>query len=166
MNRLRSPARSPTTFLSNCSYSITPTTAACSASMFSATTIWGTRSLRRATPLFCPPPTTALSVAGLPAVHQFGLEDGASRRVVAAEAMSAVFQFLIEIIQQKVSDPASRRAPVPRRMVPVLTVHKGLTPLESDIILDTPGENACPTRAVLTSIECDRSHPSPTCRRG
>ena len=30
-------------------------------------------------------------------------------------------------------------------MVPVITVHKGLTPLESDILLDTPGENACPT---------------------
>ena len=29
------------------------------------------------------------------------------------------------------SDPASRRAPLPRRMVPVITVHKGLTPLES-----------------------------------
>ena len=37
------------------------------------------------------------------------------------------------------SDPASRRAPLPRRMVPVITVHRGLTPLESDIILDTQG---------------------------
>src|ERR1022692_4485208 len=43
------------------------------------------------------------------------------------------------------SDPASRRAPLPRRMVPVITVHRGLTPLENDIILDTPGETACPT---------------------
>src|SRR5947207_2326730 len=43
------------------------------------------------------------------------------------------------------SDPASRRAPLPRRMVPVITVHRGLTPLECDIILDTPGEDACPT---------------------
>src|SRR3989442_10587788 len=43
------------------------------------------------------------------------------------------------------SDPASRRAPLPRRMVPVITVHRGLTPLECDIILDTPGQEACPT---------------------
>src|ERR1700674_4561728 len=44
------------------------------------------------------------------------------------------------------SDPASRRAPLPIRMVPVITVHRGLAPLESDIILDTPGESACPTK--------------------
>src|ERR1039457_3378769 len=52
------------------------------------------------------------------------------------------------------SDPASRRAPLPRRMVPVITVHRGLTPLENDIILDTPGEAACPTKlqAADTSL--------------
>src|SRR2546426_11872595 len=46
------------------------------------------------------------------------------------------------------SDPASRRAPLPRRMVPVITVHRGLTPLECDIILDTPGQEACPTDII------------------
>ena len=30
------------------------------------------------------------------------------------------------------SDPASRRTPLPRRMVPVITVHGGLSPLESE----------------------------------
>src|SRR5436853_7754711 len=49
------------------------------------------------------------------------------------------------------SDPASRRAPLPRRMVPVITVHRGLTPLECDIILDTPGQEACPTRALSSA---------------
>src|SRR3954468_19827427 len=43
------------------------------------------------------------------------------------------------------SDPASRRAPLPRRMVPVITVHGGLAPLECTSLLDTPGESACPT---------------------
>ena len=43
------------------------------------------------------------------------------------------------------SDPASRRAPLPRRMVPVITVHRGLAPLECTSLLDTPGEIACPT---------------------
>src|SRR6202171_4966923 len=42
------------------------------------------------------------------------------------------------------SDPASRRAPLPRRMVPVITVHGGLTPLECTSLLDTPGESPVP----------------------
>src|SRR5258705_11918709 len=37
------------------------------------------------------------------------------------------------------SDPASRRAPLLRRMVPVITVHRGLSPLECISLLDTPG---------------------------
>src|ERR1700676_1575388 len=44
------------------------------------------------------------------------------------------------------SDPASRRTPLPRRMVPVITVHRGLTPLECTSLLDTPGEPPVPPR--------------------
>jgi hypothetical protein len=44
------------------------------------------------------------------------------------------------------SDPASRRAPLLRRMVPVITVHRGLAPAECISLLDTPGESACPHR--------------------
>src|SRR6266849_4531698 len=54
------------------------------------------------------------------------------------------------------SDPASRRAPLPRRMVPVIPVHRGLTPLECDIILDTPSQEACPTSANGGPIEPSR----------
>src|SRR5258707_358978 len=36
------------------------------------------------------------------------------------------------------SNPASRRAPLPRRMVPVITVHRGLPPPECTSLLDTP----------------------------
>ena len=36
------------------------------------------------------------------------------------------------------SDPASRRAPLPGRMVPVITVHGGPAPLECISLLDTP----------------------------
>src|ERR1700732_4767653 len=54
------------------------------------------------------------------------------------------------------SDPASRRAPLPRRMVPVITVHGGLTPLECTSLLDTPGENACPTTKALSYTGRDR----------
>src|ERR1700694_5679094 len=43
------------------------------------------------------------------------------------------------------SDPASRRAPLPRRMVPVITVHGGLAPLECISLLDTPARIGCPT---------------------
>src|SRR5579863_10708527 len=43
------------------------------------------------------------------------------------------------------SDPASRRAPLLRRMVPVITVHRGLPPPECTSLLDTPGETACAT---------------------
>src|SRR5437870_5683459 len=43
------------------------------------------------------------------------------------------------------SDPALRRTPLPRRMVPVITVHRGLPPPECTSLLDTPGETACPT---------------------
>src|SRR5271155_5740194 len=43
------------------------------------------------------------------------------------------------------SDPASRRTPLLRRMVPVITVHRGLAPPECTSLLDTPGETACPT---------------------
>src|SRR5436309_7571401 len=35
------------------------------------------------------------------------------------------------------SDPASRRAPLLRRMVPVITVHRGLPPPECTSLLDT-----------------------------
>jgi hypothetical protein len=31
-------------------------------------------------------------------------------------------------------------------MVPVITVHRGLTPLECTSLLDTPGGTACPTK--------------------
>jgi len=41
------------------------------------------------------------------------------------------------------SDPASRRAPLPRRMVPVITVHEGLAPLECISLLDTPAKIGC-----------------------
>src|SRR5881296_1875102 len=44
------------------------------------------------------------------------------------------------------SDPALRRTPLPRRMVPVITVHRGLPPPECTSLLDTPGETACPTQ--------------------
>src|SRR5579863_9840380 len=44
------------------------------------------------------------------------------------------------------SDPASRRAPLLRRMVPVITVHRGLPPPECTSLLDTPGETACATK--------------------
>ena len=37
------------------------------------------------------------------------------------------------------SDPALRRAPLPRRMVPVITVHRGLSPPECISLLGTPG---------------------------
>src|SRR5438876_9744165 len=43
------------------------------------------------------------------------------------------------------SDPALRRTPLPRRMVPVITVHRGLPPPECTSLLDTPGVTACPT---------------------
>jgi hypothetical protein len=46
------------------------------------------------------------------------------------------------------SDPASRRAPLPRRMVPVITVHGGLAPLECISLLDTPARIGCPTRSA------------------
>src|ERR1700674_595189 len=48
------------------------------------------------------------------------------------------------------SDPASRRAPLPRRMVPVITVHGGLAPLECISLLDTPARIGCPTGRVET----------------
>src|SRR5206468_12302991 len=53
------------------------------------------------------------------------------------------------------SDPALRRTPLPRRMVPVITVHRGLPPPECTSLLDTPGETAC--RWKLISI----AHPNP-----
>jgi len=55
------------------------------------------------------------------------------------------------------SDPASRRAPLPRRMVPVITVHRGLSPPECTSLLDTPGGSACP-------ITGHTSFPPPLCR--
>src|ERR1700680_4472901 len=48
------------------------------------------------------------------------------------------------------SDPASRRAPLPRRMVPVITVHGGLAPLECISLLDTPAKIGCPTLEAST----------------
>src|SRR3989442_5777857 len=48
------------------------------------------------------------------------------------------------------SDPALRRTPLPRRMVPVITVHRGLPPPECTSLLDTPGETACPTSSHVT----------------
>jgi hypothetical protein len=42
------------------------------------------------------------------------------------------------------SDPVPRWAPLPGRMVPVITVHRGLPPPECTLLLDTPGETACP----------------------
>src|ERR1700688_655115 len=53
------------------------------------------------------------------------------------------------------SDPASRRTPLPRRMVPVITVHRGLKPLESPSLLDTPGGPACPTSALSQLQQAD-----------
>src|ERR1035438_2414940 len=53
------------------------------------------------------------------------------------------------------SDPASRRAPLLRRMVPVITVHRGLAPLECTSLLDTPGPEACPTLSD-TLARCGR----------
>src|SRR5207245_150743 len=52
------------------------------------------------------------------------------------------------------SDPALRRTPLPRRMVPVITVHRGLPPPECTSLLDTPGETACPT-LLAGSIVCE-----------
>ena len=46
------------------------------------------------------------------------------------------------------SDPASRRTPLPRRMVPVITVHRGLTPLECTSLLVTPGKLPAPPLAL------------------
>src|SRR5580658_3238077 len=50
------------------------------------------------------------------------------------------------------SDPASRRAPLPRRMVPVITVHEGLAPLECISLLDTPARIGCPTQNRVSRI--------------
>ena len=47
------------------------------------------------------------------------------------------------------SDPTSRWAPLPRRMVPVITVHRGLSPPECISLLGTPGETACPTSCLF-----------------
>jgi len=44
------------------------------------------------------------------------------------------------------SDPASRRAPLLSRMVPVITVQRGLPPPECTSLLDTPGETAAPPK--------------------
>src|ERR1700692_3056571 len=44
------------------------------------------------------------------------------------------------------SDPASRLAPLLRRMAPVITVHRGLAPPECTSLLDTQDESACPTK--------------------
>src|ERR1700674_2530891 len=65
------------------------------------------------------------------------------------------------------SDPASRRAPLPIRMVPVITVHRGLAPLESDIILDTPGGMPVPpTLQAVEAIWWDSAFACPSELRG
>src|SRR5713226_5465927 len=50
------------------------------------------------------------------------------------------------------SDPASRRTPLLRRMVPVITAHRGLAPLECTSLLDTPGKNAYATMELTYMI--------------
>src|SRR5260370_9684648 len=63
------------------------------------------------------------------------------------------------------SDPASRRAPLPRRMVPVITAHRGLAPLECTSLLDTPGETASATKTspVLALVGQTGSAALPAC---
>src|ERR1700677_1003254 len=48
------------------------------------------------------------------------------------------------------SDPASRRAPLLRRMVPVITVDRGFAPPECTSLLDTPAESARPTLSAVS----------------
>ena len=55
------------------------------------------------------------------------------------------------------SDPASRLAPLLRRMVPVITVHRGLAPPECTLLLDTQDESACPTIWPDHSLKCRNS---------
>src|SRR5580693_5229128 len=59
--------------------------------------------------------------------HHTGLISAAMTDVIATYSSNPRFR------HQLSSDPASRRTPLPRRMVPVITVHRGLTPLERDI---------------------------------
>src|SRR5204863_1590465 len=57
--------------------------------------------------------------------HHTGLISAAMTDVIATCSSHPRFR------HQLSSDPASRRAPLLRRMVPVITVHKGLPPLNA-----------------------------------
>src|SRR5438477_13156014 len=57
--------------------------------------------------------------------HHTGLISAALTDVIATCSSHPRFR------HQLSSDPASRRAPLLRRMVPVITVHKGLPPLNA-----------------------------------
>jgi hypothetical protein len=80
-----------------------------------------------------------------------GLISAAMTDVIATYSSNPRFR------HQLSSDPASRWAPLPRRMVPVITVHRGLTPLECTSLLDTPGETACPTKKSSQRANRSRS---------
>jgi hypothetical protein len=71
--------------------------------------------------------------------HHTGLISAAMTDVIATYSSNPRFR------HQLSSDPASRRTPLPRRMVPVITVHGGLAPLECISLLDTPAKIGCPT---------------------
>src|SRR6202790_5058665 len=63
-----------------------------------------------------------------------------------AGLISASYTSYPRFRHQLSSDPASRRAPLPRRLAPVITAHRGLAPPECTSLLDTPGETGCPTQ--------------------
>src|SRR5580692_7000204 len=93
--------------------------------------------------------------------HHTGLISAAMTDVIATYSSNPRFR------HQLSSDPASRRTPLPRRMVPVITVHGGLAPLECISLLDTPARIGCPTKQHSRSQNVGRtpsSAPDPLVR--
>src|SRR5580700_8844487 len=84
--------------------------------------------------------------------HHTGLISAAMTDVIATYSSNPRFR------HQLSSDPASRRTPLPRRMVPVITVHGGLAPLECISLLDTPARIGCPTKQFRWFVDENSSH--------